>query len=46
MPRQLIILPDQTAKPFIDAVDKAKKSIRVKMFLFSHPGLIDAVIRA
>lgn len=46
MPRQLIILPDQTAKPFVDAVDKAKKSIRVKMFLFSHVGLMDAIIRA
>jgi cardiolipin synthase len=46
MPRKLIVLPDHTAKPFIDAVDKAKKSIRVKMFLFSHPGLIEAVIRA
>jgi len=29
-----------------EAVDKAKKSIRVKMFLFSHPGLIEAIIRA
>ena len=46
MARQLIVLPDHTAKPFVDAVDKAKKSIRVKMFLFSHVGLIDAVIRA
>jgi cardiolipin synthase len=46
MPRKLIVLPDHTAKPFIDAVDNAKKSIRVKMFLFSHPGLIEAVIRA
>jgi phosphatidylserine/phosphatidylglycerophosphate/cardiolipin synthase-like enzyme len=46
MPRQLIVLPDHTAKPFIDALDKAKKSIRVKMFLFSHVGLIDAAIRA
>jgi len=46
MARQLIVLPDHTAKPFVDAVDNAKKSIRVKMFLFSHVGLIDAVIRA
>jgi cardiolipin synthase len=46
MPRKLIVLPDHTAKPFIDAVDNAKKSIRVKMFLFSHPGLIEAVLRA
>jgi len=46
MPYQLIVLPDHTAMPFLKAVDGAKKSIRVKMFLFSHPGLIDAVIRA
>ena len=46
MPHQLIVLPDNTATPFLKAVDKAKKSLRVKMFLFSHPGLIDAVIRA
>ena len=46
MPRKLIVLPDHTAKPFVDAVDRAKKSIRVKMFLFSHPGLIDAIVRA
>ncbi len=46
MARQLIVLPDHTAKPFVDAVDNAKNSIRVKMFLFSHAGLIDSVIRA
>jgi phosphatidylserine/phosphatidylglycerophosphate/cardiolipin synthase-like enzyme len=46
MPHELIVLPDHTAKPFVEAVDKAKKSIRVKMFLFSHPGLIEAIIRA
>jgi cardiolipin synthase len=46
MPHELIVLPDHTAAPFVKAVDGAKKSLRVKMFLFSHPGLIDAVIRA
>jgi phosphatidylserine/phosphatidylglycerophosphate/cardiolipin synthase-like enzyme len=46
MSHGLIVLPDDTAKPFLDAINNAKKSIRVKMFLFSHPDLIDAVIQA
>jgi cardiolipin synthase A/B len=46
MSHGLIVLPDDTAKPFLDAINNAKKSIRVKMFLFSHPDLIDAIIQA
>jgi len=46
MSHSLIVLPDDTAEPFLDAVNNAKKSIRVKMFLFSHPDLIEAVIQA
>src|SRR5262249_1716496 len=46
MSHDLIVLPDQTAKSILDAIHAAKKSIRVKMFLFSHPGLTQAVIRA
>lgn len=42
----LIVLPDDTSKPFLDAIRNAKKSIRVKMFLFSHPDLISAIIDA
>jgi cardiolipin synthase A/B len=42
----LVVLPDNTAKPILDAVNGAKKSLRVKMFLFSHPGLVKAVISA
>ena len=42
----LVVMPDHTAKPIIDAIDAAKKTIRVKMFLFSDPDLLKAVIRA
>ncbi|MGB8322306.1 MAG: phospholipase D-like domain-containing protein [Candidatus Acidiferrum sp.] len=46
MSHSLIVLPDQTAKPILDAVRGAKKSLRVKMFVFSHPVLLKAVIDA
>jgi len=44
--RSLIVLPDDTVKSIIDAIDEAKKSILIKMFLFSDPDLINAVIAA
>jgi len=43
---ELIVLPDDTAKPILDAINGATKSLRVKMFLFSHPQLLNAVIAA
>ena len=46
MSHSLIVLPDDTAKPILDAIEGAKKSIRVKMFLFSDPSLLKAVIQA
>lgn len=46
MSYELIVLPDDTAKPFLDAIRGAKKSLRLKMFLFSHPELLEAVIAA
>jgi cardiolipin synthase A/B len=46
MSHSLIVLPDQTVKSIVDAIHSAKKSVRVKMFLFSHPGLLKAVIAA
>jgi cardiolipin synthase A/B len=46
MSRTLIVMPDDTAKPILDAIDGAKKTIRVKMFLFSDPSLVEAVIKA
>jgi cardiolipin synthase len=44
MSRSLIVLPDDTAKPILDAVASAKKSLRIKMFVFSDPALIAGVI--
>jgi phosphatidylserine/phosphatidylglycerophosphate/cardiolipin synthase-like enzyme len=44
--RQLIVLPDESAKPILDAIDAAKKSLRIKMFVFSDPALLKAVIAA
>ena len=46
MSRTLIVLPDDTAAPLIDAITAAKTSLRVKMFVFSDPSLLDAVIAA
>ncbi|MGB2629356.1 MAG: phospholipase D-like domain-containing protein [Candidatus Acidiferrum sp.] len=44
--RQLIVLPDDSAKPILEFIDGAKKSLRIKMFLFSDPELLKAVIAA
>ncbi len=44
--RNLIVLPDESAKPILDAIDAAQKSLHIKMFVFSDPGLINAVIAA
>src|SRR5277367_6187593 len=46
MSRSLIVLPDDSAKPILDAINAATKSLRVKMFLFSDPSLLKAVIDA
>jgi cardiolipin synthase A/B len=46
MSRSLIVLPDDSSQPIIDAVNKALKSIRIKMFVFSDSALLQAVIAA
>ncbi len=46
MSRTLIVLPDATASPLLDAIASARSSLRVKMFVFSDPALLDAVIAA
>jgi hypothetical protein len=35
MARSLIVLPDDSAQPILDAIANAKKSLRIKMFVFS-----------
>lgn len=44
--RSLLVFPDDTVQLIVDAIDQATKSIRIKMFLFSDPVLIEAVIAA
>ena len=46
MSHRLIVLPDDTAKPIIDAIDAAAHTLNVRMFLFTDPSLLDAVIAA
>jgi phosphatidylserine/phosphatidylglycerophosphate/cardiolipin synthase-like enzyme len=46
MSRSLIVLPDDSAKAILDGINAATKSLRIKMFIFSDPDLLDAVIAA
>ena len=46
MSRSLIVLPDDTAEPILAAIGGAKQTLRVKMFVFSDPALLAAVIAA
>jgi cardiolipin synthase len=46
MSHSLIVLPDDTAQPILDALGAAKKSLQIRMFLFTDPALINAVIAA
>jgi cardiolipin synthase A/B len=46
VPRSLIVMPDDSAKPILDAINGATKALRIKMFLFSDPSFLKAVIDA
>src|SRR5262249_23960328 len=46
MARSLIVLPDDSVRPIAHAIDHAKRSLRIKMFVFSDPALLKAVIGA
>ncbi len=46
MSRELFVFPEATAKPLLAAVEAAQKTLRIKMFVFSDPELIAAVIAA
>src|SRR3989442_13274446 len=42
--RHLVVLPDDSARPILDAIGAASRSIRVKMFVFSDPALTGAML--
>ncbi len=46
MSHTLIVLPDDTAKPILDAINGAKRALNIRMFLFTDETLLGAVIDA
>ncbi|WP_077002902.1 phosphatidylserine/phosphatidylglycerophosphate/cardiolipin synthase family protein [Variovorax sp. KK3] len=46
MTHQLIVLPDDTARPILDAIRAARHALNIRMFLFSDETLLAAVIGA
>jgi cardiolipin synthase len=46
MSRSLVVLPDDSAKPILDAIHHATKSLRIKMFIFTDRSLMAAVVDA
>jgi phosphatidylserine/phosphatidylglycerophosphate/cardiolipin synthase-like enzyme len=46
MGRSLIVLPDDTAQPIVEAIACAKRRVRIKMFAFSDPALLTTVVAA
>ena len=46
MSHTLIVLPDDSSKPIIDAIDGAARTLNVRMFLFTDPTLLKVVIAA
>ena len=44
--RRLIVMPDDGIQPLLTAIASASRSLDIKMFLFSEPRLISAVIEA
>jgi cardiolipin synthase A/B len=44
--RYLVAFPDDTVRPILDAIDQAKLSLRIKMFVFSDSRILSAVIKA
>jgi phosphatidylserine/phosphatidylglycerophosphate/cardiolipin synthase-like enzyme len=46
MSRYLVVLPDDTSRPILEAIEHASKSLRIKMFTFSDPQFLHATIAA
>jgi cardiolipin synthase len=46
MSHTLIVLPDDTAKPILDPINAATRALNIRMFLFTEPTLLNAVIAA
>jgi cardiolipin synthase A/B len=44
--RSLIVLPEDSSQPILDAIHGATESIRTKIFILSDPGMLKALIQA
>ena len=44
--RYLVVLPDDSARPILDSIHDARKSLRIKMFVFCDAQILEAVIQA
>jgi cardiolipin synthase A/B len=44
--RKLFIMPDDSIGPLLEAIGAASQSIRIKMFSFSDPRVLNALVRA
>lgn len=43
---QLFVLPEATDAPILQAIAKAKKAVRVQVYMLTHTGLMDALVAA
>jgi cardiolipin synthase A/B len=46
MAQDLIVMPDDSIKPVLDAIEGAAKSLRIKMFSLSEPQVLAALLKA
>jgi len=46
MSRSLVVMPDDSSRPILEAISQASQSLRIKMFTFSDPHLLHAVVSA
>jgi cardiolipin synthase len=46
MSRDLLVMPEDSSRPILEVINNATKSLRIKMFTFSDPQLLHAVISA
>ena len=44
--RSLVVLPEDSGRPLVEAIEAASRSLRVKMFAFSDPVLVHALVGA
>jgi len=46
MSHALIVLPDDSARPIVDAINGAKRALQIRMFLFTDPTMLQTVLAA